>query len=93
MERGYWLVNCESWNEGLRGRFWNCLGNYIGKDLLGWGVWCARGENYGTLRVYCWGIIVGHIYLLLYMASEGKIKGKGARWIGGNGQAIIEMPS
>jgi hypothetical protein len=93
MERGYWLVNCESWNEGLRGRFWNCLGNYIGKDLLGWGVWCVRDENYGILRVYCWGIIVGHIYLLLYMASEGKIKGKGACWIGGNGQAIIEMPS
>ena len=93
MERGYWLVNCESWNEGLRGRCWNCLGNYIGKDLLGWGVWCVRDENYGILRVYCWGIIVGHIYLLLYMESEGKIKGKGACWIGGNGQAIIEMPS
>jgi hypothetical protein len=93
MERGYWLVSCESWNEGLRGRCWNCLGNYIGKDLLGWGVWCVRDENYGTLRVYCWGIVVGHIYLLLYMASEGKIKGKGACWIGGDGQTIIEMPS
>jgi hypothetical protein len=93
MERGYWLVNCESWKEGLRGRCWNCFGNYIGKDLLGWGVWCVRDENYGTLRVYCWGIIVGHIYLLLYVASEGKIKGKGACWIGGDGQRIIEMPS
>jgi hypothetical protein len=93
MERGYWLVNCRSWNEELRSRCWNCLGNYIGKDLVGWGVWCIRDVENLTIRVYCWGIIVGHIYLLLYMASEGKIKGTSACWIGGDGEAIIKMPS
>jgi hypothetical protein len=92
MERGYWLVNCRSWNEGLQSRCWNSLGNYVGQNLLGWGVWCVRDENYTTIRVYCWGIITGHIYLLLHLASERKIKGTGACWIGGDGEAIIKMP-
>jgi hypothetical protein len=43
--------------------------------------------------VYCWGIVVDYIYLLLYLASEGKVKKIGASWIGGDGEAIIKMPS
>lgn len=93
MERGYWSVNCHSWNEGLRGRCWNVLGNYIGKDRVGWGVWCMRDEALKSIRVYCWGIIASHIYLLLFMASEGKIRGVGACWVDGDGEPIITMPS
>jgi hypothetical protein len=92
MERGHWLVNCQSWSEGLRSRCWNSLGNYVGKNLLGWGVWCVRDEKHSTIRVYCWGVIAGHLYLLLHLASERKIKGTGACWIGGDGEAIIKMP-
>ena len=91
MERGHWLVSCKNWDAGLRSRCWDCLGNYIGRDLAGWGVWCVRDEQIESLRVYCWGRIVGHIYLLLYMASESKIKNIGARWVGGDGEAIIRM--
>jgi hypothetical protein len=93
MERGHWIVNCQDWNNGLRKRFWDCLGNFVGKNMAGWGVWCIRSEDHGTMRVYCWGIIVGHIYLLLYLASESKIKGVDAQWIGGDGQAVIKMKS
>jgi len=87
------MVHCQKWNEGLRKRCWDCLGNSIGKSMAGWGVWCMRDEDHGKIRVYCWGVIVGHIYLLLYMASESKVKGTGACWIGGDGVAIIKMPS
>ena len=93
MERGYWLLTCETWNEDLQRRTWDCLGNFVGKGQAGWAVWCVREEGFGSLRVYCWGAIVGHIYLLLYMASESKIKGTGACWVGGDGQAVITMPS
>ena len=93
MERGYWLLDTGDWNEGLRSRCWNCLGNYVGKDLAGWGVWCTREPDHSSLRVYCWGIVVGHIYLLLFMASESKIRGVGACWVGGDGEVIIKMPS
>ena len=93
MERGYWSLNCESWDDRLRGRCWNYLGDRITKNRLGWGVWCVRDAEHLTLRVYCWGIIVDYIYLLLYLASEGKIKNIGATWIGGDGEAILKMPS
>jgi hypothetical protein len=92
MERGYWLVTCKTWTEEVRKSGWDFLGNFIEKGQAGWGVWCVREEDFGTVRVYCWGAVVGYIYLLLYMASESKIKGTGACWIGGDGQAIIKMP-
>ncbi|KAH8767558.1 hypothetical protein BGZ57DRAFT_486094 [Hyaloscypha finlandica] len=93
MERGHWLLDCDSWDEDLRRRCWNFLGDRIGKNLVGWGVWCVRDAEYSAIRVYCWGIIVDYIYLLLYLASEGKIKKIGASWIGGDGNVIIKMPS
>jgi hypothetical protein len=92
MERGHWLLDCDSWDEDLRRRCWNFLGDRIGKNLVGWGVWCVRDAEYSAIRVYCWGIIVDYIYLLLYLASEGKIKKIGASWIGGDGNVIIKMP-
>ena len=93
MERGYWLLNCESWDDGLRKRCWHFLGNCIGKNFVGWGVWCMRDAEHSTIRVYCWGIVVPYIFLLLCLASEGKIMKIGATWIGGDGEAIIKMPS
>ena len=93
MERGYWLLNCESWDDGLRKRCWHFLGNCIGKNFVGWGVWCMRDAEHSTIRVYCWGIVVPYIFLLLCLASEGKIMKIGASWIGGDGEAIIKMPS
>lgn len=92
MERGYWLLECEGWDEDLLQRCWNTLGRCIGRDLVGWGVWCMRDEDFKSIRVYCWGVVVRHIYLLLYMASENRIRKAGARWIGGDGETIIQMP-
>lgn len=70
------------------------MGKYVGTDLAGWSVACHRdGLETNWIRVYCSGVVVEHIYLLLYMASTSKIKGTGARWIGGDGTAIITMPS
>lgn len=93
MERGYWSVDCHFWDEDLQRRAWKCLHSFIGKGEAGWGVWSVRDAEFGTLRVYCWGAVVGHIYLLLYMASESKIRNTGASWIGGDGSTIIVMAS
>jgi hypothetical protein len=93
MERGYWLVNCQQWDRSTRIRCWGFLGQTIGRDLIGWGVSCTRDPETSKIRVYCWGTVVEHIYLLLHMASASKIKGTGACWLGGDGTAIIIMPS
>lgn len=99
-ERGYWSVSTQEWQEGFSTRVWNFLAIYVGGGRAGWGVWARREEaancldsmdGYEELRVYCWGEVVGHIYLLLYLASEREIKGKGARWVDGEGKVIITM--
>ena len=91
MERGYWLIHCQTWDDKLRIRAWNYLGEFIGKDLAGWGVWCTRNIDHSNIRIYCWGIIVPNIYLLLYIASEGKIRRTTCCWIGGDRKTIVEM--
>lgn len=91
MERGHWLIDCQSLDISLRERCWECLGNFTAKGYAGWGVWCVRDDDFESIRVYCWGIVVGHIYLLIYVASEGKIRKVDARWIGGDGQTVVQM--
>lgn len=43
------------------------------------------------LKLYCWGEIVPHIWLLLFTASHRRIKGCGAQWIDARGEVIIQM--
>ncbi|PYI28706.1 hypothetical protein BP00DRAFT_428120 [Aspergillus indologenus CBS 114.80] len=45
-----------------------------------------------TLKVYTWGEIASHIYLLLFLASERRIRRMGAQWRDGGDEVIIEMP-
>jgi hypothetical protein len=43
------------------------------------------------LRTYCWGEIVGHVYLLVHLVSERKVKGTGAVWVDGGGSVVVRM--
>ena len=43
------------------------------------------------VRVYCWGEVVGYIYILLFMGSHRKIRGMDARWIDAGGEVVIRM--
>ncbi|OJJ97712.1 hypothetical protein ASPACDRAFT_1890257 [Aspergillus aculeatus ATCC 16872] len=45
-----------------------------------------------TLKVYAWGEIASHTYLLLFLASERRIRRMGAQWRDGGDEVIIEMP-
>lgn len=90
-ERGYWLLDCTGWATGLPERAWSYLGNYVGSGHAGWGVWCTRDEARRWIRLYCWGCVVGHTHLLLYLASEREVLHTGSRWIDGEGKVCIEM--
>jgi hypothetical protein len=91
-ERGYWLINSQPWPSELRRKCWDCLGNFIAANKAGWGVRCERNNDFTSFRVYCWGILAPYIYLLLFMASENKVRKVEAAWIGGNGEALVKMP-
>ncbi|KAF6837655.1 hypothetical protein CPLU01_03008 [Colletotrichum plurivorum] len=88
-ERGHWLLDWTGWRPTLRERAWHFLTDYILEGFAGWGVWCKRAEDWSWLRVYCWGHVVGHIYLALYLASERALKTDSARWLDGTGDVVV----
>ena len=44
-----------------------------------------------VVRMYCWGEIVGELWLLLFIASERQIKGVGARWYDASQESVVQM--
>jgi hypothetical protein len=91
LERGYWLFHTNEIDQLLRHRLWNYLHKFISRGDAGWGVSAERAEDWATIRVNCWGQLVEHIYLLIFIASDNKIRGKEAYWIGGGGEVIVSM--
>ncbi|CZR54085.1 uncharacterized protein PAC_03968 [Phialocephala subalpina] len=95
MERGYWSISCAEWSEDTRNRCWNFLGDIIGDGRLGWGVWCVRDgvdSEFEGMRVYCWGGIMRHIWLLLVTASFNKVRKMAITWVDGGGECVVRMP-
>jgi hypothetical protein len=41
--------------------------------------------------VYCWGEVVEHVYLLLYVASDGRVRRMGLQWIDADGAVVVQM--
>lgn len=93
LERGFWHIDCSTWDDISRIDTWSFLHNYIQSGLAGWGVWCRREEEKASsLRLYGWGHVVKHTYLLLYLASGRRIKTTGAIWYAADGEATITVP-
>jgi hypothetical protein len=45
-----------------------------------------------TLKVYTWGEIACHIYLLLFLASDRQVRKMGAQWRDARDEVVIQMP-
>ncbi|RMY35785.1 hypothetical protein D0866_04364 [Hortaea werneckii] len=101
LERGHWLLppsGISVWPATLQLDFWNFLSQFISSGNGGWGLWCAREFHHGddqsslgTMRVYCWGEVVKHVYLLLYTASQSKVRKMGLQWVDGEGNIVVQM--
>ncbi|KAF4333175.1 hypothetical protein FBEOM_13022 [Fusarium beomiforme] len=91
-ERGYWLLDCSNWSPTVRFDTWVFLGNYLKSGLAGWGTWCRRDNSHDWIRLYCWGHVAKHTYLLLYLASGRQVKTSGAKWYGADGEVALEIP-
>ncbi|KAJ5274092.1 hypothetical protein N7478_009217 [Penicillium angulare] len=44
------------------------------------------------LKVYAWGEIAMHIYLLLFLASERRVRGMGLQWRDSRDETVVQMP-
>lgn len=92
LERGYWSVDCTSWDTDTRAETWSFLHSYVKSGLAGWGVWCRRDDWGDNIRIYGWGHVAKHTYLLLYLASGRRIKATGANWHGADGDVTVTVP-
>ncbi|KAK4159172.1 hypothetical protein QBC43DRAFT_273041 [Cladorrhinum sp. PSN259] len=95
-ERGYWIVDVRSWNDGLRRAFWNFLSEYIERGLAGWGVSAMRDRHNSTftwVRLYGWGALAREMYLLLYLTSQRAVKGTGLCWYDAKHRVCVRMPT
>lgn len=96
-ERGYWLLEgTSSWPVSLQVDFWRFLQQFVGSGNGGWGIWCLREpslelRNLGDVKVYCWGEVVKHVYLLLYTASQSKVRKMGLQWLDADERIIVRM--
>lgn len=91
------------WDTPTFNRFWTFLSDFISNEgRAGWGVWCiveaaqTEAPNPGlfqplTLKVYTWGEIASHVYLLLFLASERRIRKMGAQWRDGAEEVVVQM--
>lgn len=59
--------------------------------MASWGVWCRRSPAHDSLRLYCWGHLVKHTYLLIYLASERALKYTGAAWKDAEGEVVLQI--
>ncbi|CAD0114917.1 unnamed protein product [Aureobasidium uvarum] len=101
-ERGYWQIDTTSWSSKVQIKFWIFLQSNIGSGVSGWGIWCLRettptdededaGAELGTVKVFCWGEVVGHIWLLCYVASQARLKRVESQWIDASGEVVVRI--
>lgn len=102
------VKNARHWTAASFQRFWSFLSDFVGKDArAGWGVWCVLEGAHAApdspspspadafpvlLKVYAWGETVMHVYLLLFLASERRIREMGAQWRDSREELVIQMP-
>ncbi|KAH6626041.1 hypothetical protein B0J18DRAFT_488970 [Chaetomium sp. MPI-SDFR-AT-0129] len=92
-ERGHWHIDCRTWDTSLKRSAWGFLTEYVGnKGAAGWGTSCRReAGGMDWVRVYCFGAVVGHMYLVVYLMSKRMVLETGVEWIGGDGKAVVVM--
>lgn len=50
-----------------------------------------NGEEEEVAKIYCWGEVVGEVWLLLFLASDRRVIGAGAKWVDAGGEAVVVM--
>lgn len=90
-ERGFWHVVCTGWEVESRDRVWNYLAMYFGGGAAGPCVSAVRNKAKEYIKVYCWGYLSGHIYLLLYLASDRAILFAPCSWHGSDGRMVMSV--
>lgn len=103
-ERGHWQIDTANWEQKLQYTFWYDLANFVRRGYAGWGVTLHReppnpenenngnGDGLGQVQLYSWGELIEHTYLLLWLYSNGKVRGSSLQWIDSADVVVVQMP-
>ncbi|KAF2118514.1 hypothetical protein BDV96DRAFT_570078 [Lophiotrema nucula] len=100
-ERGYWSLVCSEWPQRAQLDFWMSLCDHVCAGRWGWGITAHRvppsDENFEDhtvreVRIYCWGEIVEHVWLALWLCSKGRVSESRSRWIDADDSMVIQVP-
>lgn len=95
-ERGYWSLDCSNWPSMQQQEFWLSLHNEVLSGRLGWSTTLHRDptntRSLGRIKLYTWGEVVEHMWLVLWICSNGKIDGSRTKWYDADGSVVYKMP-
>lgn len=96
-------TNAQIWTQTFFSQFWCFIRDFLTEGRAGWGIWCLLEHDSSTspssreyktvnLKLYTWGEVAPHLYLLLFLATERRIKKmKGVVWRDAKDESIIIM--
>ncbi|OCK80521.1 hypothetical protein K432DRAFT_382131 [Lepidopterella palustris CBS 459.81] len=98
-EQGYWKVETGGWPLDRQYKFWRNLSESVRRGDFGWGVTLHREPSeddgdvnrLGLVRLYCWGELVEHTYLYLWLSSSGVILKDRLQWIDADNIVVVQM--
>jgi len=101
-ERGCWIVNTSGWTHLSQLEFWSSLSDHIRQGTLGWGVTLHRehtntgetdpaGMSVGVVRLYCWGEIAEHVWIYIWLCSNGLVIGSESHWVDADEVVVLQM--
>ncbi|KAI6346191.1 hypothetical protein MCOR25_010990 [Pyricularia grisea] len=92
-ERGWWILDCNELGD-RRLAAWEYLARYVHAGNAGWGVSLMRGSAAThRIKLFCYGHLAGHMYLLLYMASERRIYDLDCTWTSARRGGLLFVPA
>ena len=50
-----------------------------------------KEHELGTVKIFCWGEVVGHVWLLCYVASQARLKRVESQWVDADGDIVIRI--
>jgi len=99
-ERGYWLLDTDTWPVGIQIHFWEFLSTHVRRGVAGFATWSemeikmssdGKLAGLGKVKIWCWGDQVMHIYLLILVASKLGVWKSGAEWRDWKGELVVQV--
>ncbi|OAL17502.1 hypothetical protein AYO22_11537 [Fonsecaea multimorphosa] len=86
--------NHARWTEDEFLQFWKNMALVVESGKVGWATRMTKeleGDNLWKIRVFTWGELLGHIWMLFLVLSDRLIRKASMEWISGDGAANISL--